>query len=114
MAACYRVLEQQVYVCVCHTCIHYISHVEPQLIEEWQKFNQKIIDWAVKQWLPRLRSCVGEGYRDYCAVATQGVSKRNPCWPDWLPAGGRGQCVYACHRALASSMAQSDAPDFYI
>jgi len=23
----------------------------------------------------------GTGNRDYCAVATQGVSKRNPCWP---------------------------------
>jgi len=45
MAACYRVLEQQVR----HTCIHDISHIEPQLIEEWQTFNQKIIDWAVKQ-----------------------------------------------------------------
>jgi len=45
----------------------------------------------------------GAGNRDYCAVATQGVSKRNPCWPGWRPAGGRGQYVYACHRALESS-----------
>jgi len=44
----------------------------------------------------------------YCAVATQGVSKQNPCWPGWRPAGGRGQCVYACHRALKSSVAQTD------
>ena len=51
----------------------------------------------------------GAGNRDYCAVATQGVSKWNPCWPGWCPAGGRGQCVYACHRALGSSMAQTDA-----
>ena len=50
----------------------------------------------------------GAGNRDYCAVATEGVSKRNPCWPGWRPAGGRGQCVYACHRALESSMAQTD------
>jgi len=36
----------------------------------------------------------GARNRDYCAVvtvATQGVSKRNPCWPGWRPAGGRGQ-----------------------
>ena len=46
----------------------------------------------------------GAGNRDYSAVATQGVSKRNPCWPGWRPAGGRGQCVYACHRALESSL----------
>ena len=26
---------------------------------------------------------------------------------------GTGQCVYACHRALESSMAQTDASDFY-
>ena len=51
----------------------------------------------------------GAGNRDYCAVATKGVSKRNPCWPGWRPAGGRGQCVYACHRALESSMAHTDA-----
>jgi len=50
--------------------------------------------------------------RDYCGVATQGVSKRNPCWPGWRPAGGRWQCVYACHRALESSMAQTDASDY--
>jgi len=51
----------------------------------------------------------GAGNRNYCAVATQGVSQRNPCWSGWRPAGGRGQCVYACHRALESSMAQTDA-----
>jgi len=51
----------------------------------------------------------GAGNRDYCAVATQSVSKQNPCWPGWRPAGGRGQCVYACYRALESSTAQTDA-----
>jgi len=53
-----------------------------------------------------------ETNRNCCAVATQDVSKRNPCWPAWRPAGGRGQCVYACHRALESSVAQTDASDF--
>jgi len=59
------------------------------------------------------RSLHSAGNRDYCAVATQRVSKWNPCWPGWRPAGGRGQCVYACHRALESSMAQRDDSDFY-
>jgi len=54
----------------------------------------------------------GAGNRDYCAVATQGVSKRNPCWPGWRPAGGHGQCVDACHRVLGSSMAQTDASSY--
>jgi len=54
----------------------------------------------------------GAGNGDCFAVATQGVSKRNPCWLGWRPAGGRGQCVYACHRALESSMAQTDASDY--
>jgi len=53
-----------------------------------------------------------ETKRDYCVVATQGVCKRNPCWPGWRPACGHGQCVYACHRALESSMAQTDASDY--
>ena len=50
----------------------------------------------------------GAANRDYYAVATQVVCKRNPCWPGWRPAGGRGQYVYACHRALESSIAQTD------
>jgi len=53
------------------------------------------------------------GNRDYCAVATQGVSKRNPCWSGWRPAGGRGQCVYACHRALESSLRAYRALNLY-
>jgi len=61
----------------------------------------------------------------YRALETEGVSKRNPCWPGWRPAGGRGQSVYACHRALESSGDRrlrahrgtdrlTDASDFYI
>jgi len=56
----------------------------------------------------------GAGNQDYCAVATQSVSKRNPCWLGWRPAGGRGQCVYASYRALEGSMAQTDASRFYM
>jgi len=29
----------------------------------------------------------GAGNRDNCAVATQGVSKRNLCWPGWRLTG---------------------------
>jgi len=54
----------------------------------------------------------GAGNRDCCAVATQGFSKQYPCWPGWQPAGAHGQCVYACHWALESSMAQTDASDY--
>ena len=42
----------------------------------------------------------GPGNRDYCTVATQGVSMPNACWRGWRPDGGRRQCVYACHRTL--------------
>jgi len=38
------------------------------------------------------------GNRDYCEVATQGLQAES-----MRPAAGRGQCVYACHRALKSS-----------
>jgi len=59
----------------------------------------------------------GAGNRDFCAVATQRVSKRNPCWPGWRPA--------RCHRALESSGdrrfpahrgkdRRTDAFDFYM
>jgi len=66
----------------------------------------------------------GTGNQDYWAVATQGVSKQNPCWRGWRPAGGRGKCVYTCHRALESTgvrrlradrgtVRRTDASDFY-
>ena len=32
-----------------------------RLVEEWQKFDQKIIDWVIKQWHPCLRSCSQQG-----------------------------------------------------
>jgi len=41
------------------TRISDISHLKACLIdEERQKFDQKIIDWAIMQWSPRLTSCV--------------------------------------------------------
>jgi len=51
-------------------------------------------------------------YRARVCVSDTGCLQRNPCWPGWRPAGGRGHCVYACHRVLESSMAQTDASDY--
>jgi len=36
------------------------SRLMTRLVEEWQMFDQKIIDWANKQWRPRLWACVCE------------------------------------------------------
>ena len=51
-----NILEQRVY----RTCIRDINHLITCLTEEWQNFDPKIIDWAIKQWRPRLRTCVRE------------------------------------------------------
>jgi len=53
----WSILEQRVY----HTHIDDVNHFKTRLVEEWQKFDQKIIDWAIKQWRPRLRSCIQQG-----------------------------------------------------
>jgi len=37
-----------------------INQLKARLIEEWQKFDQKVTGWAVTQWRPRLRSSVQE------------------------------------------------------
>ena len=42
------------------TRIRDINHLRACLVEEWQKFDQKIVDWAVNQWRRRLRACVQE------------------------------------------------------
>ena len=52
----WSVLEQRVY----RTRIRDINHLRACLVEEWQKFDQKIIDWAVNQWRRRLHACVKE------------------------------------------------------
>ena len=52
----WSVLEERVY----RTRIRDIDHLRARLIEEWQLFDQVIIDRAIKQWRPRLRSCVRE------------------------------------------------------
>jgi len=58
----WSLLEQRVY----RTRIRDISHLKTRLVEEWQKFDQKIIDWAISQWRLRLRSCIQqEGYFEH-------------------------------------------------
>lgn len=52
----WSVLEERVY----RTRIRDIDHLRTRLIEEWQLFDHMIIDRAIKQWRPRLRSCVRE------------------------------------------------------
>jgi len=54
LAAVWTVLEQRVY----HTSIRDVSHDKTRLVEDWQQFDQKTIDWAIKQWRLRLRSCI--------------------------------------------------------
>jgi len=44
----WSILERRVY----RTRIQDVDHV----VKHWQKFDQKIIDWAIKQWQPRLQA----------------------------------------------------------
>jgi inhibitor of nuclear factor kappa-B kinase subunit alpha len=48
------VLQDRVY----RTRIRDIAHLKERLVEEWSRFDQAIIDGAVKQWRQRLRACV--------------------------------------------------------
>jgi hypothetical protein len=50
----YTVLQEM----VCRTKIRDFDHLKQRLMEEWNSFDQKIIDAAVKQWRPKLRACV--------------------------------------------------------
>jgi hypothetical protein len=52
----WSVLEQRVY----STRIRDVDHLMMRLVEEWQMFDQKIIDSAIKQWRLRLQACVRE------------------------------------------------------
>jgi len=40
------------------TRIRDVEHLRERLIEEWSRFDQRIIDGAVNQWRQRLRACV--------------------------------------------------------
>ena len=46
---------------VYHTHIHDVDNLKMSLVEEWQMFDQKIIDWVIRQWHPLIRACIREG-----------------------------------------------------
>src|SRR5271155_86690 len=48
------VLQNRVY----QTKIQNVQHLKERLVEERSRFDQNIIDGAVKQWRRRLRACV--------------------------------------------------------
>ena len=35
-----------------------VDHLKEPLVEEWDRFDQKIIDGSINQWRKRLRACV--------------------------------------------------------
>ena len=58
--AVYRIwglLQDRVY----RTSILNLDHLKQRLVEEWNRFNQAIIDRAVSEWRVRLRACVRSG-----------------------------------------------------
>ena len=48
------VLQNRVY----QTRIRNVEHLRERLLEEWSRFDQRIIDGAVNQWRKRLEACV--------------------------------------------------------
>jgi hypothetical protein len=50
----WSVLQERVY----KTRINDVGHLKERLVEEWSRFDQRIIDGAVNQWRLRLRACV--------------------------------------------------------
>jgi hypothetical protein len=50
----WSVLQERVY----QTRIRDVSHLKERLVEKWDKFDQSIVDRAVKQWRLRLKACV--------------------------------------------------------
>ena len=51
------ILQDRIY----RTKIHDVQHLKERLLEEWGRFDQCIVDEAVKQWHQRLHACVSEG-----------------------------------------------------
>ena len=47
-------LQERVY----RTPITSVEQLRQRLVEEWSRFDQQIIDGAVKQWRKRLEACV--------------------------------------------------------
>ena len=50
----WAVLQERVY----RSRIRDVRHLKERLVEEWQQFDQSIVDRAVKQWRLRLKQCV--------------------------------------------------------
>jgi hypothetical protein len=48
------VLQERVY----QTPIRNVEHLRERLLDEWSRFDQRIIDGAVRQWRKRLEACV--------------------------------------------------------
>lgn len=48
------ILQERVY----RNRIRDIDHLKERLVEEWSRFDQKIVDHAVAQWCLHLRACV--------------------------------------------------------
>ena len=61
------VLQERVY----KTRIRDVDHLKERLIEEWARFDQKIIDGSIIQWCKCLRECVSAGGGQY----------KLPVWP---------------------------------
>jgi hypothetical protein len=53
----WSVLQEKVYT----TRIRDVDHLRTRLLEEWSRFDQRIIDGAVNQWRKRLEACVRAG-----------------------------------------------------
>ena len=50
----WSVLQERVY----RGRIHNVDHLKQRLVEEWSRFDQRIVDKAVKEWRVRLKACV--------------------------------------------------------
>jgi len=46
--------------------------LQADMVDKWQKFDQKIIDWAINQWRPSLTVMQLRSRRTFC---TSAVSK---------------------------------------
>jgi len=51
------ILQERVY----RSRIRDVDQLKERLVEEWSRFDQKIVDHAVRQWRLRLRACVRAG-----------------------------------------------------
>ena len=48
------VLQERVY----QTRIRDVDHLKQRLMEEWNRFDQGIVDRAINEWRDRLRECI--------------------------------------------------------